>query len=154
MSEPITSHAEPMFAEIIARAKAKAETLGKTITIILAPSPAVFSLINDTLRASVGLPPSKPGEHYAVMIYAGIYIVGCNLPKSDPRSQFIGAWTNEDCTIQPGCPLLDGPQPSETEMPLESAMWGIRMDEWLAEMQSDIHHCLACEPLLKASILP
>lgn len=154
MSEPITSHAAPMFAEIIARANAKAETLGKTITLVLAPSHAVFSLIHDDLRAGVGLPTSKPGEHYATLIYDGVYIVGFNLPPNDPRANFIGAWTNEDCTIQPGCPLLDGPQPNEDEMPLESAMWGIKMDEWLAEMQSDIRHCLACEPLLKAAILP
>lgn len=155
-----TSSLEMLHA-LIRQARPQLATLGNTVGIVLAPTLVVFDAMQSS-RTLTGN-PSLDGEQYACILLEGTIVLGLNHPPGHPQKDFVSVWSDEQF-IPPGhdqedsddhpyqCPV-GTPRPDIKSHPLEHAMWGIQMDDWLLHISPTITAMLQTEPVISAKIV-
>lgn len=157
MSQPQEGTALDMFASFVDKAEKDAAVAGQRISIILAPSEAVFDFFSEFEKHHQMIGPKSEGEQetYAVCLYRGHLVLGIIVTHdSNPFYGTISAWTDEQIAVPDGFPLLKGARPPASEV-WEHTLWGMQMEEWLASVNQPATYAMQhFKPICIGKILP
>jgi hypothetical protein len=157
MSQPQEGTVLDMFSSFVNKAEHDAAKKGDHISIILAPTSAVFDLFNEFERHHQMVGPKADGEKetYSVCIYRGHLILGIIVQnEKHPFYGTISAWTDDQISLPDGLPLLTGQRPPASDE-WEHTLWGTRMEEWLASINHAVTYAMShLKPICGGKILP
>jgi len=153
-----TTDSLAMFEHIMDVASAKAATKGTAVTLVVAPTPVVFDFIQ-RLRAQNGQEPLPAGsEQFALLLYRGAVVFGVQVDEKHAHYGILSCWDSDQ--LRPDittCPQLVGtPRPDETANIWEHTIWGVQVEDWMAEYHAAISYLLNSkteQPLVTAKLL-
>jgi len=154
------SNALEVLESVISESTHHLASVGRTIALVLAPSPFVLDAFSTAWVRQFGSPPK--GDHFACVVVHGAIVLGMDLKKNHPLQGKVTIWADtqfqvpaydsddpDDCPHT--CPIFK-PCPDGDEKPLERAMWDIQMQDWLGYIHPIVMHMIQQEPAMYADI--
>lgn len=147
-----------MFEHIMDVATAKAAAKGTAVTLVVAPRGVVYDFIQ-AIRVRDGLPPHPTdADIQPLLLYRGAVVFGVQIDENHRYHGVLSCWDSDQ--LQPDiatCPQLVGtPRPDETANIWEHTIWGVQVEDWMAEYHAAISYLLNSkteQPLVTAKLL-
>lgn len=150
-----------MLQSLIQQAKEQLASVGQTVGIVLAPTLIVADAMQ-TERMLAGK-PAWSGDCVACFLCEGVIVLGMLYPTDHPHRNVASVWSDEqfnppehdqgDPDDHPHLCPLNTPVPDIATHPLENAMWGIQMDDWMLHIAPTVLAMTKTEPVICAQIL-
>lgn len=154
------NNALELLERLISEATATLAKVNHTIGIVLAPNRFALDAMQQAWMRTHGSLPD--GEHFTVFLVHRAIVVGHDMRPGHPLHGKITIWA--DVQFQPPCkddmdkddllrqcPALL-PVPDSSAMPLERALWDIKMTDWIGHISSTVRSMIDTEPAFAAEL--